>query len=111
MNLSENKQDNVLILDLEGRLDGSNSTQVEQQIIARIEGGDQKLIMDLARLDYVSSAGLRVFLIAAKHLQRLKGAFALCNMSAPVREIFEISGFLEMMPTFPGRKEALQSLK
>ena len=110
MSLSPIRQSGVLIVKLEGRLDGSNSTSVEQELRSLIEGGEQKLLLDLTSLDYVSSAGLRVFLVAAKHIRSIRGGFALCAMKDPVREIFEISGFLEMMPAFSNQSEALKSL-
>lgn len=110
MNISTKKDGAVLTLEFQGRLDGSNSAQVEQELVSHIAAGERKLLMNLAGLEYVSSAGLRVFLIVAKNLKKSQGGFALCGMNEQIREIFEISGFLDLMPHYPDRPEALKSL-
>ena len=61
-------------------------------------------MLDLGRLDYISSAGLRVVLIAAKRLKSVGGALVLCTLNPSVREVFEISGFASILedPSGPG---------
>ncbi len=51
------------------------------------------MVMDFGEVDYISSAGLRVILASAKSLKSKAGTLLLANVSAPVREVFEISGF------------------
>jgi anti-anti-sigma factor len=93
----------------EGRLD-FDAAPGFQQAIERILGGVGKaptaMIIDGAALEYVSSAGLRAFLLAAKAAQRAGIAFALCTLQPAVREVFELSGFSQIMAIHPDRDTA-----
>jgi anti-anti-sigma factor len=93
----------------EGRLD-FDAAPGFQQAIERILGGAGKapaaMIIDGAALEYVSSAGLRAFLLAAKAAQRAGIAFALCALQPAVREVFELSGFSQIMAVHPDRDTA-----
>jgi anti-anti-sigma factor len=101
--------DNLVII-LKGRLDASTAGPVESQLLARIEAGERKVVVDLAEMDYISSAGLRVFLLALKRLTAGGGAIVLCSLQEPVRQIFDIAGFSGLFSIFPSRDEALASL-
>jgi anti-anti-sigma factor len=65
------------------------------------------VIIDCAGLDYVSSAGLRVFLLAARASQRTGLAFAICGLKPAVREVFDVSGFSRVIAVFVDRVNAL----
>jgi anti-anti-sigma factor len=93
----------------EGRLD-FDAAPGFQQALERVLGAAGKapavLIIDGAALEYVSSAGLRAFLLAAKAAQRAGVAFALCTLQPAVREVFELSGFSQIMAIHPDRDTA-----
>lgn len=94
----------------EGRLDFSAAAAFQQHVEAVIAGGGTApatVIIDCARLDYVSSAGLRVFLLAARASQRAGIAFVLCALTPAVREVFDLSGFSRMITVHPDRAAAL----
>ena len=80
-----------------GRLDSNNAPQALQDIAARIENGETRIVIDFARTRYISSAGLRVILKVLHMLQQRRGAMALCNANEQIREVLEISSFLEMI--------------
>ena len=93
-NVSWNKTDNALVLSLRGHIDSANAAAVEAEI-ARIreENAADSIVIDCGDLEYISSAGLRILL-------RLKKAAAdmhVENVSAEIYEIFEMTGFTEMM--------------
>ena len=92
----------------EGRLDfgaaADFQARVEQALAATSPAA---LIIDCAGLDYVSSAGLRVFLLAAKAAQRAGLAFAMCSLTPAVREVFELSGFSRVIAVHADRATAL----
>jgi anti-anti-sigma factor len=94
----------------EGRLD-FDAAPGFQQALERVLGAAGKapavLIIDGAALEYVSSAGLRAFLLAAKAAQRAGVAFALCALQPAVREVFELSGFSQIMAIHSDRQTAL----
>ena len=70
-----------------------------------IAGGEQRLIIDFGRLNFISR-GMRVLLIAAKKLQA-SGTIVLCDMKAHIREVFSISGFDRIIPIKDSRESAL----
>ncbi len=93
MEISSERSGGVLVLSPQGRVDGSNSTAFLESIQATIGDDDQGVIIDFSGIGYISSAGLRVILILAKELRQRSVGFGLCSLADPVREIFAISGF------------------
>ena len=83
---------NTLTISVEGRLDTVTAPELEQQVKS-IPGDVQKLIFDFLKLEYISSAGLRVLLTAQKLMNRQGGAMAITGASEDIRDIFEITGF------------------
>jgi anti-anti-sigma factor len=105
--------DRNTIVSPDGRLDFSaaDAFQVQvEQALARAGKAPGALIIDCAGLEYVSSAGLRVFLLAARGAQRSGLAFAVCSLREPVREVFDLSGFSHVMTVHPDRATALAKL-
>jgi anti-sigma B factor antagonist len=95
MNISEKTLDggDVTIVTIEGRLDANTSTALETRFVELTEQGGRKFVFDLHGLEYVSSAGLRSLLLAAKKTKALQGKLALAGMNESVREVFDMSGF------------------
>jgi anti-anti-sigma factor len=93
----------------EGRLD-FDAAPGFQEAVERVLGGEGKapaaVIIDGAALDYVSSAGLRAILLVARAAQRTGISFALCALQPAVREVFELSGFSQIMAIHPNRETA-----
>jgi anti-anti-sigma factor len=110
MVIHEEKKDGFLVLSLEGRLDAISSKVFEEKVLAVIDGGETRFVIDLSQLDYVSSAGLRVFLLASKRLTPLGGKFAISSLQEPVKQVFDIVGFYSMLSISNSKDEALKSL-
>jgi anti-sigma B factor antagonist len=94
----------------EGRLDFGAAATFQKELEQALAGGGQApalLIVDCGALDYVSSAGLRVFLLAARAAERARVGFALCALRPAVREVFDLSGFSRMMAVHADRATAL----
>lgn len=94
----------------EGRLDFSAAAGFHQQLEQTLGGAGKPpraVIIDCAALDYVSSAGLRAFLQAARAAQRAGTSFALCALQPAVREVFELSGFNRIITVHADRAAAL----
>jgi anti-anti-sigma factor len=94
-----------------GRLDTAAAPEFERQIIAATQSGGCRLLIDLSDLAYISSAGLRVFLMAAKRLRAEGGRIALCGLQQRVAEVFEISGFTTILPIYADRPTAVAALR
>jgi anti-anti-sigma factor len=108
MNISENRQSGVLILGLSQRLDATTAKAFEDKILGMIDAGDRRVLVDLAQLEYVSSAGLRVFLLAAKRLSAVQGKLAISGLNDHVRQVFDIAGFSTILSIYPSRDEAMK---
>jgi anti-anti-sigma factor len=65
-----------------------------------IDQGKHKMVFDLSRLEYVSSAGLRIFLVVAKKLKGLNGELSLAGLQGNIKEVLEISGFPSILPCY-----------
>jgi anti-anti-sigma factor len=94
----------------EGRLDFSSAPGFEKQLNEVLAGAGTvpaAVIIDCAALDYVSSAGLRAFLLAARTAQRAGISFGLCSLKPTVREVFDLSGFSRIIAVHADRATAL----
>jgi anti-sigma B factor antagonist len=110
MDISEERKADAVILVLSGKLDATTAKTFEDRILGVINSGTLRLLVDLAQLDYVSSSGLRVFILAAKRLQTLDGKIVLCSMKDHVRQVFDLAGFSSMLSIYASRDEAIRSL-
>ena len=100
----------TLIAKVEGRVDGANAREFQVALETAIGAGEPAVILDVEQLSYISSAGLRVILLTAKSSRNQKAKFAVCSLSEPIREVFEISGFDKIMSIHTSQAEALVAL-
>lgn len=110
MDVTSQRNENVLTVDVKGRVDGSTAVAFEEAVRNAVVETDRAVIMDFGQLDYISSAGLRVVLLTAKSLQSQDAKLMLCALSDPIREVFKISGFDKLLPIHDTREEAEASL-
>lgn len=111
MEISEHKTMDIVTLSLCGKLDVNSARAFQDQILARIESGERRIVIDLAQLDYISSAGLRVFVLAGKRLSGVNGKIALCSLKEPVREVFDIAGFSSLFSIYDSHDGATKALQ
>ena len=95
MTINKTQNGSELAVALVGRLDTTTSPQLEQELKASLDGVTQ-LTFDLAELEYISSAGLRVLLSAQKTMNK-QGGMKLINVSETIMEIFEVTGFSDIL--------------
>lgn len=86
---------------LNGRLDGTTSTTTEKDLLALLSGDINTIDIDISNLDYVSSAGLRVLLVAAKAAKAKGGKIVLHGPKPTILEVFKISGFDRIIAIAP----------
>ena len=89
-----------------GRLDFGAATAFQQQLEQAIAARPARVVVDCASLEYVSSAGLRSFLVAARAAKAASAGFAACGLQPSVKEVFEISGFSRIIEILPDRAAA-----
>ena len=92
-----------------GRIDGTNAPAVEKDILAQL-GDHKSLVVDLSAIDYISSAGLRVLLVAAKTARQRGGSLMLVGPKPAIVEILKISGFDKILPIHPTMDAAVAAL-
>ena len=107
LELTEIREAGNLVLAVAGRIDTLTAKKFETAVLASTQAGAVPLVLDLDRLKYISSAGLRVILLAAKKQKQNGAKFALCNLHDEVRDVFEISGFAKMLNIYPSREAAV----
>jgi anti-anti-sigma factor len=100
----------VKVVTVMERIDANNAGELENKFKDIISGGAKKLICDLEKNKYISSAGLRVFLILLKSMKRFGGEVVLCNLQPSVKEIFDMAGFSRLFKIFDSLDEAAKSL-
>jgi anti-sigma B factor antagonist len=101
MNLQVTTSNDYTIVSIEGRVDTTTANEFEKLMTELLDGGTTRLILDCSGLSYISSSGLRVFLIVLKKMKSTKGLFRLCNLQPVIQGIFEVSGFTSIFAIFP----------
>lgn len=95
MTITKTKQDSALTVQLEGRLDTITAPQLEKELQDSLTDV-KSLVLDFEKLDYISSAGLRVLLSAQKVMNR-QGEMKVIHVNETIREIFEVTGFTDIL--------------
>jgi anti-anti-sigma factor len=110
MEIQKNKTQNVLVVTVAGRVDTLTAPELEKDLLKTIKEGEKRILLDLKDLQYVSSAGLRSFLILAKKLKAGGGEFFITGLQGPVDEVFKISGFYSLFKIFESAEKALSQI-
>jgi anti-sigma B factor antagonist len=110
MHISEDTRADAVILVLSGKLDATTARTFEEKIFGLISSGSQRLVVDLSQMDFISSAGLRAFFLAAKRLHGTDGKIVLCSMKDHVRQVFDLAGFSSIFSIYSSREEAIKSV-
>ena len=112
MPMEHNRTDSlgVAVIALKGRLDSANAGELEKGLGDLFTQPGQKAVVDMEKLDYISSAGLRVVLMLAKRARQTGGRLMLSCLSPSVKEVFEISGFLKIIEVAPTTEVAVTNL-
>jgi anti-sigma B factor antagonist len=109
MEISEERQGEVCILCPVGRIDNETGTVFQSRLLARLDSDCADLLIDLAAVDYMSSAGLRALMMGAKKAKAKGGRIAVTALAPVVKEIFAIARFSFVVPVFETRSAALSA--
>jgi anti-anti-sigma factor len=113
MEIKNKSYGDILVLSPEGRIDHANSEDFRNSLVPfvdRCKSGGERIVLDLAGVDYISSAGLRCFMLAEKQAKSQGGTIVVAAMQPVVKEIFEISRFTLVFDTFSAVQEAIGKL-
>ena len=103
-------EEGVAVFSIEGSLDANLVNAVNEKIYDIIESSLTKVIFDFSQLLYISSAGLRVVLYAAKKMKSKDGKVVLCSVNNNVQRVLDISGLTKFLPIYDDKKTALDDL-
>ena len=107
MEISVEQSAGAQVVAIEGSLDTNTSPAAQDALSDLIADGAETIVADFAKVEYISSAGLRILLVAAKKLKAVGGEMRLCNLNPLVQEVFDISGFGVMFQVYGSRDAAL----
>jgi anti-anti-sigma factor len=113
MDLAAKRFADTVVLCPAGRIDHATADPFKAALalhLAGVASGRDRAVIDLAGVEYISSVGLRVLMLASKQAKAQGGALAVANLQPVVREIFEISRFNLVLEVFPTLREALAKL-
>ncbi|TYQ13272.1 UNVERIFIED_CONTAM: anti-sigma B factor antagonist/stage II sporulation protein AA (anti-sigma F factor antagonist) [Acetivibrio alkalicellulosi] len=109
MDIKKYLKDNVMVFELSGKLDVNTSPAVQDEIMVQIEP-DCRIIIDMEKCDYVSSAGLRVLMIIAKQMAKVGGFGALVGLQEEIKDVMEMTGFDNLFIIHENIEQALVSV-
>lgn len=95
------------VVTIQGRIDTTNYNEFEKSISEVMNSGSLKILIDCSGLNYISSSGLRVFLITHKRMTATGGQLTLCSIQPAIKEIFDISGLTSFFVMVPDRSSVL----
>lgn len=110
MQIAEARRDGVVAVVPGGRIDTTTAPTLEGHLNALLAGGARRIVVDFSGVDYISSAGLRVMLLLARRVKDSHGQLAICALPEPVRQVFQLAGFLPLFAVCDSRDTALLQL-
>lgn len=113
MDLTPKRYVDAVVLSPSGRIDHSTSEGFKAALapfLARCAAGQDRILLDLAGVEYISSVGLRVLMLASKQVKAQGGSIGVAALQPDVKEIFDISRFTMVLDVFPSVREGLARL-
>jgi len=110
MEVTSKSSDNAIIIYVDGDLTTNSSPVVEAEINEILEGAVTNVVINVEKVDFIASTGLRIILKLGKRLDNEELKLVVCSMNATTKSVFEMSGFNRMFPIFETEDEALESL-
>ncbi len=110
MDIQAKKQGDVMVVQVSGNMDAVSAPEFQKAFEGWLDANDKLFIVDLAPLEYITSAGLRSILASAKKIKAMNGKIAFCGLKGMVKEVFEMSYFTTMFPIFSNADEAVKNI-
>ena len=111
MEIAERRQSGVVVLSPEGRIDNDTSPAFQSRLLVAVGAAGAAVLVDLAGVEYMSSAGLRALMSGARQSKANNGRLAVTGLRPVVKEIFAISRFARVVPVYGTATEGVAALK
>ena len=109
MQISEDKRGDVTVVGIAGSVDALTAGEVEIHLDRLVKAGLTRLVVDLSRVDFISSAGLRSFLTTVKSARQTGGDLRLAAAQENVHKVLAMAGFTSIMKSYPDTEAAVAS--
>ena len=110
MELKATRTDDVVLLEAAGMIDTRGSLQFEREIASHFDQGARRFVIDLKRVELITSAGIRVLVMLAKRVAT-GGGLVLCGLNEHVTSVFEVAGLLQHFTTTPSSTEGIARVR
>ncbi len=111
MEVNESSDGAVTIVAVKGRLDSVTAPTLGERLSGALAAPSRRLLIEFSQLEYISSAGFRVLLLAAKRAAETDGQIVLAGVSGKVRQLFDLGGFLDLFRICGSRDEGIAALR
>jgi anti-anti-sigma factor len=111
VDVREDREGDIVVLEPHGRCDSMTASTLGERLTTALAAPGARLVLDFKQLEYISSAGFRVLLLAAKRAETGDSRLVLCGVTGKVRQLFDLAGFLDLLPLYASREESLASLR
>ena len=111
MNLNQQTVGDVAVVEISGRVDSVQAPKLHERVAALMTEGQRAILLDLSKVEYISSAGFRVLLLLARQAGQSGARLALCGLSPKVRQLFDLGGFLDLFPIAPNQEEGIAATR
>jgi anti-sigma B factor antagonist len=109
MDVTVSEMRRVTLLEVSGRIDSTNAAQFGDTLGSQIDAGRYPRVLDLSKVEYISSAGLREMVAALKKVKQFNGDLRIATPSERVREVMELAGLNSIFQVYPTQVEAVGS--
>ncbi len=109
MKIRSERHQQILVISLAGSFDALTADQAQSYIGTQLDGGQQQIVLDLCRVDFMSSSGVRVLLETLKRSRRLDGDVRLAGAQPGIQRTLELSGLTHVLKLYPSVEEAVRS--
>jgi stage II sporulation protein AA (anti-sigma F factor antagonist) len=110
MEILQDRVGQALVVVPRGRLDGASAPELREALGALDAAGERRIVVDLAAVDYMSSAGLAVLLWLAKRMREAGGSMALCAVEVQVQRVFNLAGYIQYFTIVATRDDAVAAV-
>lgn len=109
MDINTSNDNDVCIVELDGKFDTASAAPAEASITKLLDDGVSQMLIDFAKVPYIASSGLRVLLKVAQRLTQEGGKLHVCCLNETVSEVFEISGFDKILAVYESNQDAKEA--
>ena len=110
LEVTSKSSEKIIVIYIDGDLTTNSSPNVEADINDILEGTNKNVIINVERVNFIASTGLRIILALGKRLNKKGLTLTVCSMNSSTKSVFDLSGFAKIFPIFDNEEEAFAAL-